>query len=447
MFTGFVAAVAGAEAVRAERTRILAALLGDVDDLVERAIAAMRAEIPAYAIREERFDADVRDQVSRHYRTKLGSLLEERVVTLEDIAFVRGAAMRRARAGFALEDYINAFRVGQQVFWEAVVARAGETSTGREAALTLATPLMRYCDFASTHAGHAYVECQQYLVADADRERRDLLEHLLAGEMPTRGPLLAAAQAYGLGAETLMLVAAAVPVGPHVDADVSHAASAAVMLAGLHEATTLVVVRQAEIVAVPAMPVGGGPAGVCDRLQAVQERLRGQGMPLAMGISTVAAGVGELPRAYLEARAALESVADDGGVVALPRLSPFEYLSRRADDTARRLVDPRLRLFLDDDRARGGVLTATIRAFADADLNLRVAAERLQVHTNTARYRLRRIEERTGRNPRRIGDLLDLLVAITLDDRIASAARAAVSASGGAARAAPGRSRRPRRAT
>jgi hypothetical protein len=419
MFSGFVETLAGAEAVRVERTRILSALTPQVDTLVELAIAAMRSEIPAYSTQGDRFYADVRDQVARHYRIKLHSLLEECCVTLEDIAFVRGAAMRRARAGFALEDYINAFRVGQQIFWEAVVAAAGETPLGHEAALTLAAPLMRYCDFASTHAGHAYVEFQQYLVADADRERRDLLEHLLAGEMPTRGPLLAAARAYGLGADTLMLVAAAVPVGPQVDADASHAVSAAIMLPGLHETRTLVVVRQAEIVAVAAVRAATVAAELCDRLQAVQERLRREGVPLAMGISTVAAGVGELPRAYGEARAALESVADDGGVVALPRLSPFEYLARRADGTARRLVDPRLRQFLDEDRARGGVLTATIRAFADADLNLRVAAERLQVHPNTAQYRLHRIEERTGRNPRHIGDLVDLLLAITLDDHIA----------------------------
>src|SRR6266545_5127328 len=233
-----------------------------MDTLVERAIAAMRAEIPAYGAQGERFYADVRDQVARHYRTKLHSLLEECTLSLEDIAFVRGAAMRRARAGFALEDYINAFRVGQQVFWEAVVACAAEAPVGHEAALTLAAPLMSYCNFASTHAGHAYVEFQQYLVADADRERRDLLEQLLAGELPTRGPLLAAAQTYGLRAEALMMVAAAVPVGPRVDADASHAASAAITLTGLHEGRTLVVVRQAEIVAVPAMPVGGGPAGV-----------------------------------------------------------------------------------------------------------------------------------------------------------------------------------------
>jgi sugar diacid utilization regulator len=75
-----------------------------------------------------------------------------------------------------------------------------------------------------------------------------------------------------------------------------------------------------------------------------------------------------------------------------------------------------VRAFLDEDRARGGALIATVRAFADADLNLRVAAERLQVHPNTAQYRLRRVQERSGRNPRRIADLLDLLVAMTLDD-------------------------------
>jgi DNA-binding PucR family transcriptional regulator len=139
-----------------------------------------------------------------------------------------------------------------------------------------------------------------------------------------------------------------------------------------------------------------------------------------MGISTVAGGVAELPRAYREARAALECVAGDGGVASLPRVSPFDYLARRADETARRLVDPRVRAFLDDDRARGGVLTATIRAFAAADLNLRVAAESLQVHPNTAQYRLTRIEERTGRNLRCVADLVDLLVAIALDDGVAA---------------------------
>jgi DNA-binding PucR family transcriptional regulator len=117
---------------------------------------------------------------------------------------------------------------------------------------------------------------------------------------------------------------------------------------------------------------------------------------------------------------ALAGVGEGGGVAALARLTPFDYLALRADDTARRLVNPQVRAFLDEDRRRGRVLTETILAVADADLNLRLASERLQVHPNTAQYRLRRIEERTGRNPRRIADLLDLLVAIALDDALAA---------------------------
>ncbi|HEY1597385.1 MAG TPA: helix-turn-helix domain-containing protein [Thermoleophilaceae bacterium] len=407
------------DGVRNARVRILGELLDQVENLAASAVGTMREEIPSYTAQDdERFFDDVLDQVTRHYQTKLSAFLEGRAVTLEDISFVRGAATRRARSGFALEDYLNAFRVGQQVLWDATVACAGERPVGREAALRLAGPQMRYVDFASTHAAHAYVEFAQHVVADADRERRDLLEHLLAGHMPANGPLAGAAQRYGLGPDTRMMVAVAVLAGQPDDTDAPDAASAALARAGLHEASTLVVVRQSEIVAVPSLGPGIDPVEMCDGLERLQVRLRSEGMPLAVGISTVAAGVSELPRAYLEARAALECVVDpDGGVAALPRLSAFEYLARHADDTAQRLVDSKLTAFLEEDRARGGVLTATIRVFAESDLNLRLAAERLQVHPNTAQYRMGRIEERTGRNPRKVADLLDLLVAIALEDR------------------------------
>ena len=405
-----------ADPVRAERERILTTLLDDLDTLVEASVAAICTEIAGYGAQDERFVADVNEQVAAHYRTKLTSFLEERTVTLDEVSFIRAAAMRRARIGLALEDYINAFRVGEKVLWEAIVDTAGETALGHEAALTLVAPLMRYVDFVTTQTAHAYVEFQQYEVAEADRERRDLVEQLLGGEMPTDGPSLAAAQAYGISRESPLVVATAVPVDTPVDSDAPHVASAAIARAATAEIKTLVVVRQSEIVAVPALAERDDALALCDRLRDVQEHLRQEGVSLAIGVSTVADGVAELPRAYLEARAALAGVAAEGGVVALPRLSAFEYLTQRPDETVRRLIDPRLSTFLAEDRARGGPLAATIRAFADADVSLRLAAERLHVHPNTAHYRLRRIEERTGRNPRRIADLIDLLAAIALED-------------------------------
>jgi hypothetical protein len=406
--------LAGPHPVGAERARILAALLAQIDELTESGVVAIRAEIPAYAAqRDERFLADLANQIRLVYSTSLSAMLEERQVTPDDIAFVRGAAMRRAEIGVALEDYLAAFRVGQLVLWDAMVASAADTPEGREAALTLAAPLIRLINFASTHAGQGYVEYRQLAVAEADRERRDLLELLLAGELPPRGPLAALTKAHGIGDDTSTLVVTAVAVGPRSSPEATQAASIAVARAGLSE-STLVVVRQGEIVAVPVLGVGRDPAELCTRVDAVQQRLNAVGTPLAVGVSTVAAGVGELPRAYLEARAARDCLAGESGLVAIPRLTPFEYLVLRADETARRVVDPRLTAFLDEDLSRGGVLSATVQAFAQSDLNLRAAAERLHVHPNTAQYRLRRIEDRTGRNPRRISDLIDLLVAIEL---------------------------------
>ncbi|MES4889701.1 helix-turn-helix domain-containing protein [Streptomyces sp. NPDC096012] len=409
------------EPLRRERRRILHAVHDRVEEVAEDAIEVMRAEIPSYALQDERFFEDVRDQVLEHYRMQLAALAGDRDIAAEDLVFSRAAAMRRARAGFALEDWISAFRVGRQVLWDALLDCAGTSAEAQQAALSLVTPLMRYVDYASTHAAQAYVEYQQHVVADADRERRDLLDQLLAGVAPTRGPLLAAAQAYGIGPRSPMMAVVAMCVGDIRTGDITtaehgYATSASISVAGPWAGRTLVVVRHGEVVAVPVLRAGMDAEDVCAHFEAVRERLAREGAMLSMGISTVARGASELPRAYEEARAALDLVPGGGGVAALPRLSPFDYLALRADDLARQLVDPRVRGLLEEDRRRGDTLAATIRAFAEADLNLRLAADRLRVHHNTAHYRLRRIEERTGRNPRRIADLLELLVALAIRD-------------------------------
>ncbi|MFF4573996.1 PucR family transcriptional regulator [Streptomyces sp. NPDC001410] len=409
------------EPLRRERWRILHAVHDRVEEVAETAVEVMRAEIPSYALQDERFFDDVRGQVLEHYRIQLAAVAGDRDIAPEDLVFSRAAAMRRARAGFALEDWISAFRVGRQVLWDALLECAGASAEAQQAALSLVTPLMRYMDYAATHAAQAYVEYQQHVVADADRERRDLLDQLLAGVAPSRGPLFAAAQAYGIGSRSPMMAVVAVCVGDmrsgdHASAENGYATSVSISVAGPWAGRTLVVVRHGEVVAVPVLRAGMDADDICAHFEALQERLARQGTMLCMGISTVARGASELPRAYEEARAALDLVPSGGGVAALPRLSPFDYLALRADDLARQLVDPRVRVLLEEDRRRGDTLAATIRAFAEADLNLRLAADRLRVHHNTAHYRLRRIEERTGRNPRRIADLLELLVALAIRD-------------------------------
>ncbi|GAB2710375.1 PucR family transcriptional regulator [Kitasatospora kifunensis] len=74
----------------------------------------------------------------------------------------------------------------------------------------------------------------------------------------------------------------------------------------------------------------------------------------------------------------------------------------------RRLLDP----LTEHDRSTGGVLLATLVSFLDHDCSWARTAEVLHVHVNTVHYRVRRIEELTGRDLGRLDDRLDLRAAL-----------------------------------
>ena len=63
---------------------------------------------------------------------------------------------------------------------------------------------------------------------------------------------------------------------------------------------------------------------------------------------------------------------------------------------------------------RLGPLAETLTAYADCDLNVARTAEPLGVHANTIHYRLRRVLELTGRDPRRFAELVELTTALRL---------------------------------
>jgi DNA-binding PucR family transcriptional regulator len=121
------------------------------------------------------------------------------------------------------------------------------------------------------------------------------------------------------------------------------------------------------------------------------------------GVSTLCQGLAELGRGYAEARRALRH-ADPAA--ALEEISLFDYLAESADETAQRLAPPGL-----DQLAS---LAETLEAYAACDLNVARSAEYLDVHPNTVHYRLRRVQELTGRDPRKFADLVELTTALRL---------------------------------
>ncbi|MFI1460202.1 PucR family transcriptional regulator [Nocardia carnea] len=408
------------EPVQLARTRVAGIVYDRAEEIAEQGSTAILAQVPGYAGRDSEFRADVHDQVARLCRTGLGALLDQRRVTATDLAHTRRAAVRRARSGLPLADYITAFRLGQQTVWKNLIAHAGDSPTARDATLSLVLPLTRYCDLISTEATQAYLDFQQHQSAEAGREEHDLAQALLGGTLPERGPLPAAAAAHGIGpapGERFVVIAAAVldssERSAHSATEAPHIVSSALARTGVNGHRTLAVARDTDIVAVAGL--GRATAGeLCSRLRRTRDTLLAEGITTAFGISTVVTGVEQLPRGRQEAVSALDLLPDSGGVLALPELTPFRYLVLSSDETARSLVDPRIARALADDQAKGGVLADTIRAFIAADTNLREAADALRIHHNTAKYRLRRIQQLTGRNIRTVTDLVELLVAIEL---------------------------------
>ena len=401
--------------VLAHYRRILLALQDQAAELTKTLIESLSAEVPAYARQDEEFRAEAGRITTAAALLTTTAGLEGRRLSTDDIAAShRELAIRSARTDIPLQAYLKSHRVAQRTFWNAIVALGDGSPEADKAVLLLNTELVRYIHLISTYGAQAFLEVQNQLAVDADRRRRDLVENVLTGVLPGRRPLLELARAHGVAEDSQMIAIVAVPAGDGFSADSLYIACTALADASTGDKRTLVAARHDEIVAIAVLRTDAETKRLCTAITEVQRDLSERGITLAIGVSTPARGVGELPRGYQEARMALDLVGDSGGVTALPLLSPFRYLTLRADTTAWHLVDPQVRRLLEEDRERGGSLTETIQAFADADLNLRIAAQRLQVHHNTAQYRLRRIQERTGRNPRHIADLLELLVAISL---------------------------------
>jgi len=390
--------------------QIAVAVEASLEELVSAAAEAIWAEVPAYAASsDDRLRADVTAHIRGIFEAFLDVVRTGRPARRSDFAASPEQASRRVVQGITLADFLQAFRVGQLTLWQGVLDAAGDDAEARDAALSMVAHIMRMIELGSTIAAEAFVAAQQQVLAEGDRVRRDLLEDLLARRVSPGGPKRGLLRAVGLQTDTRLLVAVAALTGDLPEGVTVRDAAAGV--AG--DRRGLVVVRQDEIVGIMPLPAGRAAAAVTGLRRSCADLAR-RGVRLAMGVSTVHAGLSEVPEAYAEAQTARDGLGGSPGVLALPLLSSFDYLVLRDDETARRLIRPEVRQFVADDLAAGGTLITTLAEFAACDMNAKTAAERLHLHVNTAYYRLERIADRTGCDMRRLADVMELLIAVRL---------------------------------
>jgi PucR family transcriptional regulator, purine catabolism regulatory protein len=170
------------------------------------------------------------------------------------------------------------------------------------------------------------------------------------------------------------------------------------------------------------LPAGRGGD---EELFALAERIRARvadeiGQPVDAGAGRVVAS-GELRRAFHEARCALEALGLAGGHDGGPRgelatyrdLGSFQLLLSLQDDEALRLFcDSILAPIEEGEGAYGGELMRSLEAFIECNGQWERAARQLYCHRHTLRYRIRRVEELTGRSLDSARDRIDFWLAL-----------------------------------
>lgn len=130
-----------------------------------------------------------------------------------------------------------------------------------------------------------------------------------------------------------------------------------------------------------------------------------------MGLSGDQASPSLIPRGLHEGTVALDFASVSERVVPFYSLSIRRLLIHRGVECVRSALPPWFAGLRDADAKSQGDLVKTLRAFADADMNVQGVARRLHVHANTIYARLQRIEDLTGLNAQRYHDLTHLLLA------------------------------------
>ena len=148
-----------------------------------------------------------------------------------------------------------------------------------------------------------------------------------------------------------------------------------------------------------------------------REALAGRSRSRVRAAASRPTGVGSLRRAFHEARCALEatSLADGNApdVASHRDLGAFTLLLALQDDDALRLYsDGLLEPIEQTEGEYGGELLRSLEAFIENNGNWERAARQLYCHRHTLRYRIRKIEELTGRDLGRATDRIELWLAL-----------------------------------
>lgn len=393
-------------------------LAAAVDRVTESAYESVLDAAPAYG---ESGNPDVLPELKAHLNAHVAEVCRLLGGGLPgDFAFVRTHAGRRAEQRFPLDATLQSYRVLHKTLSDrvrdAALEVADESAHLRRVVAAVSDFMIEYAGSISTLLTSEYVE-QTRRLAEADADRRsELLNMLLDGYDETdRAASRLLRRAGYLQQRQSYCVAMARSVDPGEMESAARAQRMADSIAdalGSAPVRTIIGIRENHVFAVISATrrQSGWTAPRSAVAEMVYPVLKKVGPAALIGLSNDAPSTSHIPRATNEARLALDFATVSKRVMRYSAISLRQMILAQTQDSVQVSLPAWLEPFMAADRR--GNLAATLRAYADCDMNLLKTAKMLRIHPNTIYARMAKIEKVTGLDAQNFHALNELLLAL-----------------------------------
>jgi hypothetical protein len=403
----------------------VAALRQRSDEIWQHAFELLKRESPEYR-------NSVDDEFTKESKSHCNELLRLIVAiasarlrksSADPFDFVRTHATWRARHQVPLIASLHAYRLAHRTYSEITrdaVLRHGSTEAVIHSLTVLSDFWMQFFDFVGGVLAEAHAVEDGLVVAQGTRRYVDLIDELLRGAEPRDSEAQRLCALCGIRPSSPIAVAVArlhQPSNAHyIDHEVTLRSQVRLIDQVLPPAIfgRLIDIRNDEVTVIACSETATARGLLQTLRKSGFAQRAGNGWSVRLGISADVVTVAGLPQAIDEARMAVEFANAAQPLMHFSDIDLQEFVIRRSDSAAARLVPPWIRQInlADDDQWRE--LMRTIRAFADCSLNVKQTARRLGVHTNTVYFRLNRVQKLSSVNPRTYSGISMLLMALRL---------------------------------
>lgn len=400
---------------RRPSARAIARLDQTPRELAQRLCALVIAQIAAFSTSG---NPELLPDLERHaeeHVTELRKLLSG--AAINDFEFVRAHARRRATQRFPLDALLQVYRCLQSVLVQWVESDVPAASApDRTSALN--DLAVEYAGAVSLVAAAAYVD-QIRVSAEAEGDRRsELLNILVSGYDEADARVARLLKRAGYLEQRLSFCVAQVQSTDPLEME--HPPRAQRICAAILEsvaslpARVLVGVRGRLVTAVfsDVRRISGWTAPQARLADRILPRLLTLGPSVLSGLSGDQPSIRFIPRGIHEATLALDFATVGERVVSYSALPLRRLLIHHGDDYVQAALPTWLPLLREADAKSRGTLVKSLRALADADLNVQRAARELGIHANTLYARIQRVTELTALDAQRYHDLSHLLLVV-----------------------------------